>query len=72
MARSKDPDSAGSQFFIVLKDSKFLDGQYTVFGKVVAGMDEVVDKIAALNTDSADAPLDYGKAKMLKVSVTES
>ena len=54
MARSKDPDSAGSQFFIVLKDSKFLDGQYTVFGKVVAGMDEVVDKIAT-NTDSADA-----------------
>jgi cyclophilin family peptidyl-prolyl cis-trans isomerase len=69
MARSKDPDSAGSQFFIVLKDSKFLDGQYTVFGKVVAGMDEVVDKIAALDTDSADAPLDDGKAKMLKVTV---
>ena len=46
MARSKDPDSAGSQFFIVLKDSKFLDGQYTVFGKVFAGMEEVVDKIA--------------------------
>jgi cyclophilin family peptidyl-prolyl cis-trans isomerase len=72
MARSKDPDSAGSQFFIVLKDSKFLDGQYTVFGKVVAGMDEVVDKIAALDTDSADAPLDDGKAKMLKVIVRES
>ena len=72
MARSKDPDSAGSQFFIVLKDSKFLDGQYTVFGKVVAGMDEVVDKIAALDTDSADAPLDDGKAKMLKVTVRES
>lgn len=72
MARSKDPDSAGSQFFIVLKDSKFLDGQYTVFGKVVAGMDEVVDKIAALDTDSADAPLDDGKAKMLKVTVREN
>jgi cyclophilin family peptidyl-prolyl cis-trans isomerase len=72
MARSKDPDSAGSQFFIVLKDSKFLDGQYTVFGKVVAGMDEVVDKIAALDTDSADAPLNDGKAKMLKVTVRES
>jgi peptidyl-prolyl cis-trans isomerase B (cyclophilin B) len=72
MARSRDPDSAGSQFFIVLKDSKFLDGQYTVFGRITAGMDEVVDKIAALGTDSADAPLDYDQAKMVKVSVNES
>src|ERR671928_760432 len=39
MARSQDPNSAGSQFFIVLKDAKFLDGQYTVFGKVASGMD---------------------------------
>lgn len=46
MARSQDPDSAGSQFFIILKDSKFLDGKYTVFGKVISGMD-IVDKIAA-------------------------
>jgi cyclophilin family peptidyl-prolyl cis-trans isomerase len=38
MARSQDPNSAGSQFFIVLKDSKFLDGKYTVFGKVTSGM----------------------------------
>jgi cyclophilin family peptidyl-prolyl cis-trans isomerase len=72
MARSRDPDSAGSQFFIVLKDSKSLDGQYTVFGRITAGMDEVVDKIAALGTDSADAPLDYDQAKMVKVSVNES
>jgi peptidyl-prolyl cis-trans isomerase B (cyclophilin B) len=72
MARSRDPDSAGSQFFIVLKDSKFLDGQYTVFGRITAGMDEVVDKIAALGTDSADAPLDYDQAKMVEVSVNES
>lgn len=72
MARSRDPDSAGSQFFIVLKDSKFLDGQYTVFGRITAGMDEVVDKLAALGTDSADAPLDYDQAKMVKVSVNES
>lgn len=72
MARSRDPDSAGSQFFIVLKDSKFLDGQYTVFGRITAGMDEVVDKIAALGTDSADAPLDYDQAKMVKVLVNES
>jgi peptidylprolyl isomerase len=44
MARSASPDSADSQFFIVLKDSKFLDNQYTVFGKVVSGM-EFVDNI---------------------------
>ena len=68
MARSQDPDSAGSQFFIVLKDSNFLDGQYTVFGRVISGMD-VVDKIASLKTDSADAPVDTEKAKMIKVTV---
>ncbi|KKB96307.1 Peptidyl-prolyl cis-trans isomerase B [Candidatus Arcanobacter lacustris] len=44
MARSASPDSADSQFFIVLKDSKFLDGQYTIFGKVVSGM-KFVDMI---------------------------
>ena len=44
MARSNDPDSAGSQFYIVLAPAHFLDGKYTVFGKVTSGMD-VVDKI---------------------------
>ncbi len=44
MARASSPNSANSQFFIVLKDSRFLDGQYTVFGRVIEGM-EVVDKI---------------------------
>ena len=44
MARAQDPNSADSQFFIVLKDSPFLDGQYTVFGRVISGM-EFVDKI---------------------------
>ncbi|MBU1218525.1 peptidylprolyl isomerase [Myxococcota bacterium] len=57
MARSSAPDSAGSQFFIVHKDSKFLDKQYTVFGKVVEGM-EVVDQIAELETNSKDSPRD--------------
>lgn len=70
MARSQDQDSAGSQFFIVLKDSNFLDGQYTVFGRVILGMD-VVDKIASLKTDSRDAPVDTEKAKMTKVTVTD-
>ncbi len=72
MARSQDPDSAGSQFFIVLKDSKFLDGQYTVFGRVVSGMNDVVDKIASLKTDTADAPLDTEVAKMIKITVNDS
>jgi cyclophilin family peptidyl-prolyl cis-trans isomerase len=70
MARSQDPDSAGSQFFIVLKDSSFLDGQYTVFGRVTQGMD-VVDRIASLKTDSSDAPIDVEKSKMLKITVSE-
>jgi len=47
MARTNDPNSAGSQFFIVVKESNFLDGQYTVFGEVVKGMD-VADKIVKL------------------------
>jgi cyclophilin family peptidyl-prolyl cis-trans isomerase len=70
MARSQDPHSAGSQFFIVLKDSHFLDGQYAVFGGVTSGMD-VVDKIAALKTDANDAPVDIEDAKMIKVIVGE-
>ena len=55
MARTNDPNSAGSQFFIVVKDSNFLDGQYTVFGEVVKGM-EVVDKIVNLPRNSRDLP----------------
>ena len=55
MARTSDPNSAGSQFFIVVKDSNFLDGQYTAFGEVVKGM-EVVDKIVGLPKNSRDLP----------------
>jgi len=55
MARSQDPDSAGSQFYIVVKDSHFLDGQYTVFGKVASGMD-VADKIVNSPRDGNDNP----------------
>jgi peptidyl-prolyl cis-trans isomerase B (cyclophilin B) len=55
MARSNDPDSAGSQFFIVVKDSNFLDGQYTAFGEVVKGM-EVADKIVNLPRNARDLP----------------
>ncbi|MBI5827627.1 MAG: peptidylprolyl isomerase [Deltaproteobacteria bacterium] len=60
MARSASPDSAGSQFFIVVKDSNFLDRQYTVFGEVVKGMD-VADKIVNLPRNSRDLPNEFKK-----------
>ncbi len=66
MARSQDPDSAGSQFFIVTADSTFLDRQYTVFGEVTEGMD-VADKIVSLERDGNDCPLE--KVQMLHVTV---
>ena len=55
MARSMDPNSAGSQFFIMHHNASHLDGQYAAFGRVVAGM-EVVDKIASVVTDWNDKP----------------
>ena len=55
MARAQDPDSAGSQFFIVVEDSRFLDRKYTVFGEVVKGIG-VADKIVNLPRDSRDLP----------------
>lgn len=57
MARANDPDSAGSQFFICVADSNFLDWNYTVFGEVVSGMD-VADKIVNARRDSRDNPLE--------------
>lgn len=57
MARARDPNSAGSQFFIVVKDSNFLDNQYTVFGEVVKGM-EVADQIVNQPRDMRDLPVD--------------
>jgi peptidyl-prolyl cis-trans isomerase B (cyclophilin B) len=57
MARSSDPDSAGSQFFIVVEDSRFLDYKYTAFGEVVKGMG-VADKIVNQPRDAKDNPLD--------------
>ena len=55
MARAQDPNSASSQFFIVVKDSPFLDRQYTVFGQVIKGMD-VADKIVSAPKDANDRP----------------
>ena len=65
MARSANPDSASSQFFIMHKDAPHLDGQYAAFGKVVEGI-EVVDEIAEVQTDFRDKPT---KAQIMK-SVT--
>ncbi len=68
MARAMDPDSAGSQFFIVTTDSTFLDGQYTTFGEVIEGL-EVADKIVNLPRDSNDCPLQ--EAKILRITTSE-
>ena len=66
MARARDPDSAGSQFFIVVKDAPFLDGKYTVFGEVIEGM-EVADKIVAEPRDQRDNPLRPMVIKSVKI-----
>jgi len=57
MARSNDPDSAGSQFFICVADANFLDWQYTVFAEVVTGMD-VADKVVSMKRDGNDNPFE--------------
>ena len=70
MARSNNPDSASSQFFIVHKDSSHLDGQYASFGKVFAGFD-TLDKIATVETDGNDRPLKEQKIKSIKFVTVE-
>ena len=68
MARSMLPNSAGSQFFIMHKDSPHLDGSYAAFGKVVEGI-EVVDKIASVATDYNDKPLNNIIIKTVEVEL---
>ena len=68
MAQAQDPNSAGSQFFIMHADAPYLDGQYAAFGKVVSGM-EVVDQIADAVTDYSDRP--YDDIVMKRVSIQE-
>ncbi len=63
MARSANPDSAGSQFFICVADAPFLNKQYTVFGEVVSGM-EVADKIVNQKRDSRDNPIERVEMKV--------
>jgi dolichyl-diphosphooligosaccharide--protein glycosyltransferase len=67
MARTNDPNSAGSQFFIVLNDSKFLDNQYTVFGKVTDGI-EIVDKIANVSLNSNNQPINEDLARIENIT----
>jgi len=66
MARSQDPNSAGSQFYIVDKDSHLLDGKYTAFGRVISGMD-VADKIVNSPRDTRDNPNDRIEMKSVKI-----
>lgn len=66
MARAQSPNSAGSQFFIMHRDGRYLDGNYASFGKVVSGM-EVVDRIASVRTDGNDRPLEEQTIKTIRV-----
>lgn len=66
MARAMDPNSAGSQFFIMHDDGDFLDGQYAAFGKVTEGMD-VVDRIASVKTNFSDKPKEDQRMKKVTV-----
>jgi len=69
MARSAHPDSAGSQFFIVHQDSNFLDGEYTVFGRIITETSfETLDIIASLETGNNDIPIDLAKAEILNAA----
>ena len=79
MARGNDPNSAGSQFFIVHQDSNFLDGEYTAFGRLIPvalnptlpGSFQTLDMIANLETDNRDAPLDVTKATIVEASIAK-
>lgn len=66
MARAMNPDSAGSQFFVMHKTSPHLDGAYAAFGKVTSGM-ETVDKIASVRTDYNDRPVKEQKIRRVTV-----
>jgi len=70
MARSADPNSAGSQFFIVHQDSNSLDEKYTVFGRLVTESSfDTLDKIAAVQTGTNDRPIDPEQVKITKITI---
>lgn len=66
MARAQDPNSAGSQFFIMVADAPHLDGQYAAFGKITDGM-EAADKIVGVRTNWSDCPLEKQIIKSIRV-----
>lgn len=66
MARASDPDSAGSQFFIMHKKAPHLDGAYAAFGKITEGMD-IVDQIAGVPTYEDDRPMETQRMKKVTV-----
>ncbi len=66
MARTMDPDSASSQFFIMHQDAPHLDGQYAAFGKVIEGI-ETVDEIANVKTDFRDKPLEPQRIRTIEI-----
>ena len=66
MARAMDPDSAGSQFFIMVEKAPHLDGDYAAFGKVIEGM-EVADAIVSVRTDRMDKPMEDQRMKAVTV-----
>lgn len=68
MARAFNPNSAGSQFFIMHETYPSLDGQYAAFGKVIEGI-EVVDKIASVKTDYNDRPLETQQIEFMTVQL---
>jgi len=74
MARTNHPDTAGSQFFIVLEDSPHLDGQYTVFGRLIPGIPSsfhALDLIEKLGTDASDRPVDILDATILTATILD-
>jgi len=71
MARSNHPDSAGSQFFICHRDPKFLDGQYTAFGKLIKG-DDVLEKIATTPIHPGDRPVKRMGVTSVKIAPRDS
>lgn len=70
MARSMNPNSAGSQFFVMVADSPHLDGQYAAFGKITEGM-ENADKIVSVSRDHSDKPIENQAMKTITVETIE-
>ena len=71
MARGNDPNSAGSQFFIMHKDRNELDGKYTAFGRLVPGLPNGLNEIAKLPTNGADQPIDASRATITKTTIID-